>query len=321
MLARQEEKTEKLLIKTRGTIQGCGGGAEKLVKIPYEKLKHGFKSSQKIVYRKVSKAELRPAQAWASSGSQGVEGLQFQEATPLPPTRAPSVHPGAETIQPERGRWTADSSRPGRQLTWQEGFWLQPLVWNFSFLPGWKPSFRPVDGCTRRCSRPPASGFLPSHTQRLFHFAIRMRLLEHRWNHAAQKLFIVPLPTKEIPIYLAWHSMLFTALPWSAFPESSPASLSYLPPALLQFSPLNHTDLPQATDVLLFLAFVPRCNSSFGLSSKQALFILFKIQRNRDFPGGLVGKTPCSQCKGSRLHPWSGNKTPPASTKNLACCN
>ena len=104
VLSRQEEKTKKLLIKTRGTIQGCGGGAEKLVKIPYEKLKHGFKSSQKIVYRKVSKAELRPAQAWASSGSQGVEGLQFQEATPLPPTRAPSVHPGAETIQPERGR-------------------------------------------------------------------------------------------------------------------------------------------------------------------------------------------------------------------------
>jgi len=53
VLARQEEKTEKLLIKTRGTIQGCGGGAEKLVKIPYEKLKHGFNSSQKILYRKV----------------------------------------------------------------------------------------------------------------------------------------------------------------------------------------------------------------------------------------------------------------------------
>lgn len=99
------------------------------------------------------------------------------------------------------------------------------------------------------------------------------------------------------------------------------SSFSYLPPTLLQFSPLSHTDLPQATNDLLVRAFVPCCNASFGLSSKQALFILFKIQRNRDFPGGLVGKTPCSQCKGSRFHPWSGNKTPHASTKNLACCN
>lgn len=61
------------------------------------------------------------------------------------------------------------------------------------------------------------------------------------------------------------------------------SSSSFLPPTLLQFGPLSHTDLPQATDVLLFPAFVPRCNSSFGLSSKQALFILFKIQRNGDF--------------------------------------
>ena len=99
------------------------------------------------------------------------------------------------------------------------------------------------------------------------------------------------------------------------------SNFSYLPPAILQFSPLSHTDLPQAKNVLLFRAFVPCCNSSFGLSSKQALFILFKIQRNRDFPGGLLGKTPCSQCKGSRFHPWSGNKIPHASTKNPACCN
>ena len=28
---------------------------------------------------------------------------------------------------------------------------------------------------------------------------------------------------------------------------------------------------------------------------------------NRDFPGGLVDKTPRSQCRGPRFHPWSGN--------------
>ena len=27
----------------------------------------------------------------------------------------------------------------------------------------------------------------------------------------------------------------------------------------------------------------------------------------RDFPGGLVGKTLCSQCRGSGLGPWSGD--------------
>ena len=27
----------------------------------------------------------------------------------------------------------------------------------------------------------------------------------------------------------------------------------------------------------------------------------------RDFPGGPVGKTQCSQCRGPRFDPWSGN--------------
>ena len=26
-----------------------------------------------------------------------------------------------------------------------------------------------------------------------------------------------------------------------------------------------------------------------------------------DFPGGPVGKTPCSQCRGPGFDPWSGN--------------
>ena len=35
----------------------------------------------------------------------------------------------------------------------------------------------------------------------------------------------------------------------------------------------------------------------------------------RDFPGGPVPKTPCSQCRGSRFDPWSGNYIPHAATK------
>jgi len=48
----------------------------------------------------------------------------------------------------------------------------------------------------------------------------------------------------------------------------------------------------------------------------------------RDFSGGPMAKTPCSQCRGPRFNPWSGNEIPHAATKNLhastkvpACCN
>ena len=32
-----------------------------------------------------------------------------------------------------------------------------------------------------------------------------------------------------------------------------------------------------------------------------------KFMSHRDFPGGPVGKTPQSQCRGPRFDPWSGN--------------
>ena len=32
-----------------------------------------------------------------------------------------------------------------------------------------------------------------------------------------------------------------------------------------------------------------------------------KKKRYKDFPGGPVGKTPCSQCRGPGFDPWSGN--------------
>ena len=37
----------------------------------------------------------------------------------------------------------------------------------------------------------------------------------------------------------------------------------------------------------------------------------------RDFPGRPVVKTPCSQCRGLRLDPWSGNWTPRATAESL----
>ena len=37
----------------------------------------------------------------------------------------------------------------------------------------------------------------------------------------------------------------------------------------------------------------------------------------RDFPGGPVAKTPCSQCRGPGFDPWSGIYIPHAATKSL----
>ena len=41
-----------------------------------------------------------------------------------------------------------------------------------------------------------------------------------------------------------------------------------------------------------------------------------KSDAGRDFPGGPVAKTPCSQCRGPRFDPWSGNKIPHAAAKS-----
>ena len=35
----------------------------------------------------------------------------------------------------------------------------------------------------------------------------------------------------------------------------------------------------------------------------------------RDYPGGPVAETPCSQCRGPGFDPWSGNWLPYATTK------
>ena len=35
--------------------------------------------------------------------------------------------------------------------------------------------------------------------------------------------------------------------------------------------------------------------------------MLIKMMKTGDFPGGLVVKTPCSQCRGPGFHPCSGN--------------
>ena len=39
-------------------------------------------------------------------------------------------------------------------------------------------------------------------------------------------------------------------------------------------------------------------------------------QMDRDFPGGPAAKPLCSQCRGSRFNPWSGNQIPHATIKD-----
>ena len=52
----------------------------------------------------------------------------------------------------------------------------------------------------------------------------------------------------------------------------------------------NEGDLRQKTKVLMQL--------------KSNIKILINL---KDFPGGPVVKTPCSQCRGPGFDPWSGN--------------
>ena len=51
------------------------------------------------------------------------------------------------------------------------------------------------------------------------------------------------------------------------------------------------------------------------ISLRRLLF--FKKSQVLDFPGGPVAKTPQSQCRGPRFHPWSGNKIPYVSVKRF----
>ena len=55
---------------------------------------------------------------------------------------------------------------------------------------------------------------------------------------------------------------------------------------------------------------------------------VFRILGSEDFPSGPVAKTTCSQRRGPRFNPWSGNLIPHAATKcshaktkDPACCN
>ena len=48
---------------------------------------------------------------------------------------------------------------------------------------------------------------------------------------------------------------------------------------------------------------------------------LCKCDDFKDFPGGVVAKTPCSQSREPGFHPWSGNQTPHAATKDPMCHN
>ena len=45
---------------------------------------------------------------------------------------------------------------------------------------------------------------------------------------------------------------------------------------------------------------------------RKIIFSSYKREEGRDFPGGLVAKTPYSQCRGPGFNLWSGNSIPHA---------
>ena len=49
--------------------------------------------------------------------------------------------------------------------------------------------------------------------------------------------------------------------------------------------------------------------------------VLSSVRSFRDFPGGPMAKTPCSQCRGPGFSPWLGNQIPQAATKTSHAAN
>ena len=47
--------------------------------------------------------------------------------------------------------------------------------------------------------------------------------------------------------------------------------------------------------------------NEFATYAKTTVYLFIKTMVSKDFPGGPVAKTPHSQCRGSRFHPWAGN--------------
>ena len=43
------------------------------------------------------------------------------------------------------------------------------------------------------------------------------------------------------------------------------------------------------------------------METEKSLFCVIKEMENRDFPGGSVTKTPCTQCRGLEFDPYLGN--------------
>ena len=59
-----------------------------------------------------------------------------------------------------------------------------------------------------------------------------------------------------------------------------------------------------------------------GLFVIKCVKVLLQYKRNtcdKDFPGGPVAKTPCSQCRGPGFEPCSGNEIPHTATKDHKC--
>ena len=57
---------------------------------------------------------------------------------------------------------------------------------------------------------------------------------------------------------------------------------------------------------------LPLRNTPFSIFLDQSIWCIsgFTPDRQRDFPGGPVVKTPGFQCRGRGFNPWSGNKDP-----------
>ena len=130
--------------------------------------------------------------------------------------------------------------------------------------------------------------------------------------------WILPCATREVPKSFFKCATQTTSLELCLiFLSSSAILLAYLtfkfplesdhfswPPLLLPWSEAAHFPTLVIAMVSMFQPLPFPNPLLFSTQQPERSFLKFV---SRDFPGGPVAKVPCSQCRGSGFHPWSGN--------------
>jgi len=114
------------------------------------------------------------------------------------------------------------------------------------------------------------------------HFRLQGIFLTQGWNPG-------PLHFRQILYHLSHQRSHTHTLGYSIYPQLYPKGIFIL------------AQMETRMRVFITVEFVLTGSWTFKL-------VGVKTQNTvKDFPGGPLAKTPCSQCRGPRFKPWSGN--------------